>query len=126
MNTSIRDRSTVPGAALLNAWNHYEWREGVRVDRLEAFERVTVSTHYSTYEIIVTSPADGGILVRGGQFFPEFTPARLAGSTLGGSFLKLLTIHPGFRLEIGLGLRYVLTSPVRSITVAATPRQSVM
>jgi serine/threonine protein kinase len=26
--------------------------------------------------------------VRGGQFFPTYTPARLAGSSLGGSFLK--------------------------------------
>ena len=58
-----------------------------------------VRTANSLYEVIVLSPAAGNILVRGGAFFPVFMPARLAGSSLGGSFLKLRSVHVGFRLE---------------------------
>ena len=121
MNTTLDRRTHVPAAALLDTWNTHRWPDGVRVDRLAALDRVTVVTFYSTYEIVVVSPADGRILVRGGRFFPEFTSARLAGATLGGSLLKLHAIHPGFQVEISLGPRYVLTSPVRSVTVAQTP-----
>lgn len=118
MNTTLDRRTHVPAAALLDTWNSHRWRDGVRVDRLAPLDRLTVVTFYSTYEIVVVSPADGGIQVRGGRFFPEFTPARLSGATLGGSLLKLHAIHPGFQVEIGLGARCVLTSPVRSVTIA--------
>lgn len=118
MNSTVINRASLPAAALLSTWNDHEWRDGVSIDQLAAFDRITVKTHYSTYEFVVLSPGDGGVLVRGGEFFPEFTRARLAGSTLGGSFLKLRSIHPGFKIEISLGLRYVLTSPVRSISIA--------
>ena len=42
-----------------------------------------------------------------------FTPARLAGSSLGGSFLKLRSVHVGFRLELGTDRGFIITSPVR-------------
>ena len=57
--------------------------------------------------------------MRGGAFFPVFTPARLAGSSLGGAFLKLRSVHVGFRLEIGTERGFVVTSPVRSVERAA-------
>jgi len=59
--------------------------------------------------------------VRGGEFFPEFTTVRLAGSTLGGSFLKMRSIHLGFRIEFGVGRGVIVTSPVRTISVASVP-----
>jgi hypothetical protein len=43
---------------------------------------------------------------------------RLAGSTLGGSFLKLRSVHIGFRIEFAVGQGVVVTSPVRTIAVA--------
>jgi hypothetical protein len=108
----------VPAAAILSTWHAHDWRNGVSVNQLNALDRVTVRTRHSRYEIIVSSPSSGDVLVRGGEFFPEFTPARLAGSTLGGSFLKVRSIHVGFRLEFSLGQQFVLTSPVQSISVA--------
>jgi len=123
-----RDESTqttaVPAAAVLSTWNSHSWDDGLHVDQLTALDRVTVLTHHSTYEIVLVSPATGEVLVRGGEFFPEFTTARLAGSTLGGSFLKMRSIHVGFRIEFAIGRGVIVTSPVRTISVAPGARQN--
>jgi hypothetical protein len=119
MNTTVMRRTAVPASALLSTWNNYAWRDGLDLSQLSAFDRLTVRTHHSTYEIVIVSPATAEILVRGGEFFPEFTPARLAGSSLGGSFLKVRSVHVGFRLELGVGRGFVLTSPVAAISLTA-------
>ena len=115
--TSIQP-ATVPSAAVLSTWQSHTWDNGISLTQLTALDRVFVRTRNSLYEIIVSSPASGDVLVRGGEFFPEFTSARVAGATLGGSFLKLRSIHVGFRLEFSLGQSFVLTSPVEQIDVA--------
>ena len=83
-------------------------------------ERLLLRTENSTYEITVISGRSGEILVRGGRFFPEFTAARLAGSSLGGSFLKLRGIYVVFNLEIHFDKRLIITSRVRQISVPVT------
>ena len=88
------------------------------MDALSALERLIVTTANSTYEIVVVAPDKAEILVRGGAFFPVFTSARLAGSSLGGSFLKLRSVHVGFRLELGTERGFIITSPVRTVTIA--------
>ncbi len=65
----------------------------------------------------MSSPATGDVLVRGGDYFPEFTPARVAGSTLGGSIVRLRALHVGFRLEFTVGRQFVLTSAMQSVDV---------
>jgi len=82
-------------------------------------DRLIISTENSTYEITLISPETGEILIRGGRFFPEFTPARLAGSSLGGSFLKIRGIYAGFNLEIHVDRNLILTSRVCKISLAA-------
>jgi hypothetical protein len=108
----------VPSPGLLSSWSAHDWRGGIRIDDLSALERLIVTTSNSTYEIVLLAPATANVLVRGGAFFPVFTPARLAGSSLGGSFLKLRSVHVGFRLEIGTDRGFIITSPVRSVTIA--------
>jgi len=108
----------VPASGLLSSWTAHDWRDGVHVSDLSALERLIVTTANSTYEIILVSPANADVLVRGGAFFPVFTPARLAGSSLGGSFLKLRSVHVGFRLELGTERGFIITSPVRTVAVA--------
>jgi hypothetical protein len=102
----------------LSSWSAHDWRGGIRVDEMAALERLIVTTANSTYEIVLVAPASANVLVRGGAFFPVFTPARLAGSSLGGSFLKLRSVHIGFRLELGTERGFIITSPVRSVTIA--------
>ena len=108
----------VPASGVLSSWCAHDWRGGVHVDDLSALERLIVTTVNSTYEIILVSPATAGVLVRGGAFFPVFMPARLAGSSLGGSFLKLRSVHVGFRLEFFTERGFIITSPVRTVAVA--------
>ena len=107
----------MPARGLLSSWSTHDWRGGIHVDRLSALERLIVHTANSTYEIVLTAPASAEVLVRGGAFFPVFTPARLAGSSLGGSFLKLRSVHVGFRLEFGTDGGFIITSPVHSVAV---------
>jgi len=111
----------VPDASVLASWSAHDWSGGVDVDDLAALDRLVVRTHNSTYEIVLVAAVGAQILVRGGAFFPVFTPARLAGSSLGGAFLKLRSVHVGFRLEIATERGFVVTSPVRSVERAAPP-----
>lgn len=108
----------VPVRGLLSSWSAHDWGSGVHVDNLSALERLIVTTANSTYEIVLVAPASANVLVRGGAFFPVFTPARLAGSSLGGSFLKLRSVHVGFRLELATERGFIITSPVRSVAIA--------
>ena len=118
---SSNQTTAVPAAAVLSTWNNHSWDDGLHIDQLSSLDRLTVLTQHSTYEIVIVSPANGEVLVRGGEFFPEFTSVRLAGSTLGGSFLKMRSIHLGFRIEFGVGRGVIVTSPVRTISVASAP-----
>jgi len=120
----LTQTTAVPAAAVLSTWNSHSWEDGLHIDQLSALDRLAVVTLHSTYDIIIVSPTSGEVLVRGGEFFPEFTTVRLAGSTLGGSFLKMRSVHVGFRIEFAIGRGVIVTSPVRSISLAAAPRQT--
>src|SRR5437870_13603932 len=106
-------------SALLDTWSAHDWTEGVQLESVQDMDTVTVSTENSTYEITVICGRTGEILIRGGRFFPEFTAARLAGSSLGGSFLKLRGVYIGFNLEIHFDQRMIITSRVRKISIPA-------
>ena len=108
-----------PSVSPLWLWQSIVWSEVVHMDRLAVCDRVTILTRHSTYEIVVVAPAEGKVLVRGGEFFREFTPVRLTGATLGGSFVRVRAVQIGFRVEFETGRGQVLTSPVRAIAVAA-------
>jgi hypothetical protein len=109
----------IPVGAILDTWSDDTWADGVQVDRLEDMEKLCVETSNSVYEITIIDGPTGEILVRGGQFFPELTPARLTGATLGGSFCKMRGIYTGFRMEINVNGKRTVTSPVKSIGILA-------
>ena len=113
MDSTIR----CSASALLDTWSSHDWTEGVQLETMQDMETLTVRTENSIYEITVICGRAGEILVRGGRFFPEFTAARLAGSSLGGSFLKLRGIYVGFSLEIHFDKRLIITSRVRKIEI---------
>ena len=103
--------------ALLDTWSSHSWTEGLQLEAMHDMEKLTVRTENSTYDITVISGRSGEILIRGGRFFPEFTAARLAGSSLGGSFLKLRGIYIGFSLEVHFEQRMIITSRVCNISL---------
>ena len=115
---------TVPTSGLLSSWSTRDWSDGIHVADLSPLERLVIRTANSTYEIVVLCPATGSVLVRGGAFFPVFMPARLAGSSLGGSFLKLRSIFVGFHMEFALSEGVIITSPVRTIDVESATSSS--
>jgi hypothetical protein len=117
-NTQVGVRGIrTPAAANLETWSNSEWKGGFQIDCLGDLETLLVQTQNSTYEITVICGKDGDVLVRGGQFFPEKTPAHLSGASMGGSFLKLRGIYPGFRMEILHEGRCIVTSPVLGIAI---------
>jgi hypothetical protein len=118
-DTSIISPSTViASSSLLDRWATHDWRDGLRIPDLLPLDRLIVRTQNSTYELVVTTPELAQVVVRGGAFFPAFAPVRLAGSSLGGSFLKLHSIHVGFRMELISDSQSLVTSAVQTISIA--------
>jgi len=115
----VQELEFLPAGAVLDKWSEAPWTNGVQVDRMEDMETLVIQTRNSRYEIVVIDGQSGEILVRGGQFFAELTPARLAGATLGGSFCKICGIYAGFRMEINANGKRTVTTPVESIGVLA-------
>jgi hypothetical protein len=106
---------TVPRSGVLDTWATHAWADGCQLDSGSDLRALRVVTMNNVYELIVTCAATGDVRVRGGTFFPDWREARVAGSSLGGSFLKLRGIYPGFCLELyAAGVR-IVTSPVRSV-----------
>lgn len=100
----------------LDLWLARDWSDAVHVGTLPDFQQIHVCTHNTLYELVVVS-ARGEVRVRGGRYFPDWTAARLAGCTAGGSFLRRHTIAPGLQMEIEMEGRRILTSPVRTIAL---------
>ena len=108
-----------PVAASLDGWTRHEWSEGLQLNRLRELDELSIRTRNSLYRIVVVAPMAGEVVVEGGRFFPHPTRARFAGCSLGGACLKQHGIYVGFRLEIQLGLRRIITSDVRSIEIVS-------
>lgn len=118
MNRIDRPVAAVPATAVLDNWANAEWTDGCQVDAAPVFQALTVVTQNSLYELVVLDPGRGIVRLRGGQFFPEWREAQLAGCSLGGSFLKMRGIYSGFCMEFHVNGETVITSPVLRLTLA--------
>ena len=94
--------------------------DGVGLTDVDTFTTLVVKTDNSVYQITIVQPYKREVFVQGGAFFPERTRAYLSGSSFGGSCLKLGWVGVGLHMEFLAKDRdqWVLTSHVRSITVA--------
>jgi hypothetical protein len=90
---------------------------GVDIRPLPPGTALIVDTRHSSYRLVKLGGWDGKALVQGGTFFGEETEARIAGSTAGGNSIKIGWICIDLRLEILVGRRRFVTSPVRSIRI---------
>ena len=109
------ETSSYSASAILDTWVNHSWSEGVQIASRPDLSQLTVETRNSVYEITVIDGAAREILIRGGKFFPEKTAARLCGSSMRGSFLKLGGIYAGFSMEILFDGQTIVTSPVQAI-----------
>lgn len=91
--------------------------DGVEIRDLQALDTLIVRTRNSAYRIVVLRPPGDDILIQGGRFFPHAVRARLSGSSLGGSLLKLGWIGQGFQMEVQADGQCVLTTRVRSVVL---------
>jgi hypothetical protein len=77
-----------------------------------------LETRNSTYRIVVLDGEQGHALVQGGAFFGDQTDAWVGGAA-GCGALKIGRICVDLCLEVWVGSRRIVTSPVRSIRVEA-------
>jgi hypothetical protein len=125
MSTTIhRSPARVPGSTL-DTWTKHDWK-GALLSQLAPYDRLIVRTRNSVYEIIVMAPHTASVMIRGGTFFPTFTPARVAGSSLGRGFLKLHGVYAGFQMELVADDRPIITTRVRTVAVLPTRDGTVM
>ena len=111
----MSEHSSRPPDHFLDTWLSHSWSNGLQTEYLPERQAFTVETENSRYELTILSGRTGDVLVRGGQFFPEETAARLTGSSLGGGLLKLRGIYIGYRMELSAHDQSIITSRVRSI-----------
>ena len=89
----------------------------VLIGSLNAFDTIVVRTHNSSYRILLLDPKNGRALVDGGEYLAEPSEALLKGSATLGSEFKVGTISVGYRLEMWIDERVVITSPIKSVHV---------
>ena len=87
--------------------------DGIYLSALAAIDQLEVQTRNSIYKL--TMLGGGRVLVLGGAFFPVWTEAVLAGSTLGGSFLKIGWVGCGFCMEFLHAGQRIVTTRAREI-----------
>jgi hypothetical protein len=93
---------------------------GLNLRSLPAGTEVVVDTRNSRYRFVMLDGSGWNALVEGGRYFPQETTARVEGSTLGGSLLKMGWIGLGLFLEISVHGQRIVTSRVRSIRIDAS------
>jgi hypothetical protein len=117
--STTAERRLVPRGATLNGFVDTVARaDGLSITELDPITPLLVRTENSLYRITVLEPRGRRILVQGGSYFPESTPAELEGSSLGGSLLKQGWIAPGLRMEISTDGRRIVTSRVCSMEIS--------
>jgi hypothetical protein len=96
-----------------------EWDAGIHIQACSPLEHLVVETRNSVYDIVVVSPKDGKVLVRGGRLFPDFRKAQFVGATAGRHTVKPLAVYVGLCVELFVDGRSVTTSPVAAVYRAA-------
>lgn len=97
---------------------------GVDMRSLKAGQTVLVRTHYTTYSMRLTSPAQAQAIVVGdGSFLTKPTKVTIVGATLSGrgSSVAHGRVLAGFRLVIACDEGEIITSRVRAISVDGMP-----
>ena len=111
--------SRVAEVEMLGSGPAFDRCDEISLGQLSAFDRIVITTRNHTYEVVVTSPDTGEVLVRGGTVFPRFTAARLNGSAAGDSSIKARSVTVGVRVEFAIeGYVPVVTTRVQTLAVA--------
>lgn len=107
------DTTPIYVAAVLDNWTRHDWSEGLNLAAAATMVTFEVVTKRSVYYIVRSGAGD--LMVRGGQYLPDFRRARSVGCSLGGALLKQHAVHVGFRMEIGFEDMRLVTSEVTHV-----------
>ena len=106
---------------ILNNIKASEKNGGIDLSKLPPGTRVEAQTLNTLYKICVVG--DGTFEVEGGKYFPSPTVTRIAGSTWGGSMLKMKWLGVDMHIEMAnpnpTGGRIMTTTAVKSLKVIA-------
>ena len=97
--------------------------EGVELGELEPMTTLLVWTWNTLYRVVVAEGSE--VLVQGGSYFPEPTPAHVDGASTGGSPLKTGWIGVGLLMEIHVRGKRIVTTPVIAIATERTAMSTV-
>ena len=86
------------------------------VDSCAAQDTFVITTRSNVYELVVLRGDRGDVLVRGGRYFTEVTPALFLGSIADDGSLEPHTIGIGLRMKFVCDDRFIITSPVQSLS----------
>ena len=98
-----------------NRDDEFSETDELRFDELDPFDTILLRTHNSDYRILLLDPRTGRALVEGGDYLLEPNEALLKGSAIAGDALKPGSICVGHRLEMWVGQRVFLTSPIKTV-----------
>ena len=88
----------------------------VALDSCAAQDTIVITTRSSVYELVVLRGDRGDVFVRGGRHFTAVTQVQLLGSIADDGTLEPHTISIGRRMTFVFGERFVVTSPVQSLS----------
>ena len=88
--------------------------DGVSIDSFEPGTVLAVTTKNNRYRLTLLDH-EGHALITGGSLFANPTDVRIQGATVRGIIPKFGWIVVGAQLELSIGNRLVLTSPVQSV-----------
>jgi hypothetical protein len=93
---------------------HQEEFGGVDTRKLNPGMRLEIQTKNTLYKMEITKEP-GQVILEGGRHAPEATKVYFAGSTWGGSMLKMGWIGHHMHMEINLPDKVITTSPVQGV-----------
>jgi hypothetical protein len=88
--------------------------DGVAIDSFEPGTVLAVTTKNNRYRLTLLDQ-QGHALITGGSFFKSPTDVRIQGATMQGIIPKFGWIIVGAQLELTVGNRLIVTSPVQSV-----------
>jgi hypothetical protein len=97
--------------------------DGVDLRDLRPATELWVWTTHSLYRFLIGQALD--VSVEGGEFFPQPAAVELIVARLGPQRLRAWWIGPGLSMEIVVGDRHVVTSPVLGIVSERRGRANV-
>lgn len=88
--------------------------DGVSIDSFEPGTVLAVTTRNSRYRLTLLD-REGHALITGGSLFTDPTDVRIQGATVRGIIPRFGWIVVGAQLELSVGNRLIMTSPVQSV-----------